>query len=99
MEKLREKTLATIVLFTTLGACQPNIVGGPCSYETTELRAQVSEINPNGYVFAASDEEIHVPEEYVRMPLQLGDNVILTQERITEGTCTPVIYSVVPELN
>ena len=75
-------------------ACQPSIVGGPCTYETTILEGIVTESRADGVLISASGEEIYVPLEYIREPLEVDVEVTLKHQRITEGTCTPEIYSV-----
>lgn len=80
----------------TLGACQPTgpIVGGPCSYDTVEVDGTVSAVSEERVIVGTEGDEIAVPAEYVRSQLAVGDAVTVKIETITEGTCTPVIYTV-----
>ncbi len=71
------------------------IVGGPCSYETTIIEAKVKETDEDGVLFEAPEGEFWVPADYLGTQPEIGETLTLQRERITEGTCTPEIYSVV----
>ena len=71
------------------------IVGGPCSYETSIIEATVKEVDADRALFTGPDGEFYVSQEYLREMPAVGDTLTLKRELITEGTCTPEIYSVV----
>ncbi|MEZ6013060.1 MAG: hypothetical protein R3C08_14460 [Hyphomonas sp.] len=81
-------------------ACTPAdtrgmIAGGPCSYETSVITATVTEVDENGALFTGDEGEFWVSGEYLGDLPAVGDTLTLKQERITEGTCTPEVYTVV----
>lgn len=86
--------LISISVLATLTGCQPGLVGGPCSYEASTLEGTVTAIRQDGTLVVSSREEWLVPQEYVREPMEVGLDVTVIREQITEGTCTPVIYTV-----
>ncbi|RIJ16043.1 SH3 domain-containing protein [Henriciella mobilis] len=70
------------------------IVGGPCSYETDIIEVTVIESDEDGaMVEGPGGEEMYVPSEYVSPVPATGETLTLKVERITEGTCTPLIFS------
>ncbi|HPE47365.1 MAG TPA: hypothetical protein PLR76_03175 [Hyphomonas sp.] len=71
------------------------IVGGPCSYETTMVDATVTDVENDGATFNGPEGEFWVPLDYLHTLPAVGETLTLKHERITEGTCTPDIYSVV----
>ena len=85
-------------LTLALGACDRHtpgpIVGGPCSYETSIIEATVIEADEDGAVFMGPEGEFYVSDEYLRTVPDVGAILTLQRERITEGTCTPEIYTV-----
>lgn len=98
-ERMKKSVLSVGAVISTsvlaaLTGCQPGLVGGPCSYEASTLEGTVTAIRQDGALVVASGEEWLVPQEYIREPLEIGLNVTLMREQITEGTCTPVIYTV-----
>jgi len=82
-----------------LSACNPAgpgpIVGGPCSYETSIITGTVTEVDEDGALFTGDEGEFWVPLDYLRTLPAVGETLTPQRERITEGTCTPEIYSVV----
>lgn len=70
------------------------MVGGPCSYETSTIQATVTEVDEDGAMFDGPEGEFWVSGEYLGDLPAVGDTLELKRERITEGTCTPEIYSV-----
>lgn len=70
------------------------IAGGPCSYETSIVEATVTEADEDGAVFLGPDGEFYVADEYLGTVPEVGETLTLKRELITEGTCTPAIYSV-----
>ena len=71
------------------------IAGGPCSYETSEIDATVTEVDETGALFMGPDGEFWVSDEYLGKLPAVGDTLTLKRELITEGTCTPEIYTVI----
>jgi hypothetical protein len=86
--------LATLQL---LAACHGYdagpIVGGPCSYETSEISATVTSIEGTDITLVESGgEEFRLgPEDFKTLP-DIGDTVRFEKDSITEGTCTPFMY-------
>ena len=82
-----------------LAACDPvgpgPIVGGPCSYETSVITGTVIEIDEYNARLTGDEGEFWVQLADLRTPPAVGETLTLQRERITEGTCTPEIYSVV----
>ena len=89
--------LALLATAMSLAACEGRgpIVGGPCSYETSTLQATVTAVGEDGVTFEGPEGEFRVSTEYLGALPAVGDTLTLKRERITEGTCTPEIYSVV----
>ena len=82
--------------FLLLAACDTPgpIVGGPCSYETDTIEATAIEVDEDGVLFEGPDGEFYVSGAYLGALPAPGDVLTLKRERITEGTCTPEIYTV-----
>ena len=86
-----------------IAACSPAtpgddrgmIAGGPCSYETSIIEGTVTEVDEDGALFDGAEGEFWVTAEYLGDLPAVGDTLTLKRERITEGTCTPEIYTVV----
>lgn len=97
--KPRTLTRLTLVggLLGGLAACNPvgpgPIAGGPCSYETSIIEGTVTEVDEDGALFMGEEGEFWVPGSYLGKLPDVGDTLTLQRERITEGTCTPEIYS------
>ncbi|MEZ5998206.1 MAG: hypothetical protein R3B98_05895 [Hyphomonas sp.] len=89
-------TLA-IAAVAALAACNrvgPGpIVGGPCSYETSMVTGTVTETDEGGALLTGDEGEFWVPLEYLVTLPEVGETLTLQRERITQGTCTPEIYS------
>jgi len=94
-------TLAAVSFLASLAACGPvgpgPITGGPCSYETSIVQGTVTEVDEDGALLNGEEGEFWVTAEYLRELPEVGDTLTLQRERITEGTCTPEIYSVVDD--
>lgn len=90
---------ALIAALSGLAACGPigpgPITGGPCSYETSVIEGTVTEVDEDGALFMGEEGAFWVTAEYLGTLPEVGDTLTLQRERITEGTCTPEIYSVV----
>ena len=95
------KTVSSLALVTALlglSACNRPVgpmVGGPCSYETSTVNGTVTEVDEDGALLMGTDGEFWVPASYLGMLPDVGDTLTLTHEHITEGTCTPDIYTVI----
>ena len=100
----RVPVLAPVIALATvagLAACDPGgpgpIVGGPCSYETSIIEATVTGHDEYGTIFDGPEGEFRVSEEYLGMRPEVGETLTLKRDRITEGTCTPEMYSLATE--
>nr|WP_321441630.1 hypothetical protein [uncultured Hyphomonas sp.] len=84
-------------LLSGLAACGPDdpgpIAGGPCSYETSVIEGTVTEVDEDGALFMGEEGEFWVSDEYLGKLPAVSDTIRFQRERITEGTCTPEIYS------
>lgn len=93
--------LALAFTLTGLAACNPvgpgPIVGGPCSYETSTIEGTVTEVDEDGALFMGEEGEFWVSDEYLGTLPAVGDTIRFQRERITEGTCTPEIYTVMTD--
>lgn len=72
------------------------IVGGPCSYEESVIEARVVGVE-DGLVemsSAGADYTFMLDVDDFDAPPAPGTRVALRRERITEGTCTPEIYTI-----
>ena len=91
--------IALVAALGALAACDrvnPGpIAGGPCSYETSVIEATVTQVEEDGVLFEGPEGEFWVSDEYLGTLPAVGDTMTLQREQITEGTCTPEIYSVV----
>ncbi len=98
---MNHRTLISLVFLSSLAACGPidrgPIAGGPCSYETSVIDGTVTEVDEDGALFMGEEGEFWVPGSYLGKLPDVGDTLTLQRERITEGTCTPEIYSVVDD--
>ena len=93
--------LALCGLLMGLAACDAvppgPITGGSCSYETSIVTGTVTETDEDGALLTGDEGEFWVPLEYLRTLPEVGETLTLQRERITEGTCTPEIYSPVDD--
>ena len=71
------------------------IVGGPCSYDETVIEAEVIALEEDRIELARPDGEPFYMrvEDFGRAPSP-GETFTILWEQITEGTCTPDIYTV-----
>jgi len=98
---MKRRTLISFIflggLLPGLAACGPDdpgpIVGGPCSYETSIIEGTVTEVDEDGALFMGEEGEFWVSDEYLGRIPTIGEKIRFQLERITEGTCTPEIYS------
>ncbi|MEZ6002010.1 hypothetical protein [Hyphomonas sp.] len=94
---MTKRTLAGLAFLGTLSACGPigpgPITGGPCSYETSIVTGTVTEVDEDGALLTGEEGEFWVQASYLGTLPEVGDTLTLQRERITEGTCTPEIYS------
>ncbi|MEM5516579.1 hypothetical protein WNY37_06435 [Henriciella sp. AS95] len=72
------------------------IVGGPCSYDDSVIDAHVITIEDGIVELAGTDSEsFYMPvEDFPSVP-EAGADYTIKAELITEGTCTPEIYTVI----
>ncbi len=71
------------------------IVGGPCSYEVSMLEAHVVAIEDDQVEMNDNDANVfYLQLSDFPSPPRPGDDYTIKREMITEGTCTPEIYTV-----
>lgn len=72
------------------------IAGGPCSYEETIIDAHVIAIEDGRVELAESGEQSFYigSDAFPSMP-EPGEDFTIRWESITEGTCTPDIYTII----
>ncbi|WP_084397794.1 hypothetical protein [Henriciella aquimarina] len=72
------------------------IAGGACSYEVAMVEAHVVAIDGDTVEMNDSDASIFYMsvDDFETMP-EAGEDFTIKREMITEGTCTPEIYTVV----
>jgi hypothetical protein len=74
------------------------MVGGPCTYDTSIVEGTVVYVEESGARLKGENEEVFwVPLEYLGTLPEVGDTLTLQRQLITEGTCTPEIYTVLSE--
>ena len=96
------RTLASVIVsaggLASLGACgAPPVVGGPCAYETTIMNGTVIQANGDAALFETETGEMYIPAAYLDPVPLVGETLTIRRDRITEGTCTPEVFSVVRE--
>lgn len=70
--------------------------GGPCSYEETMLDAHVITVEDGQVELAETGgESFYIPLEDFDETPEAGEDFTIRWESITEGTCTPDIYTIV----
>jgi hypothetical protein len=89
--------LATAIFALVVAGCAPigqgPIAGGPCKYETSIIKGTVTGVYEDGVVLMGEEGEFRVETSDLHKQPAVGDTLTLQHERITEGTCTPDIYS------
>jgi len=80
----------------TLAACaDPGpIAGGPCVYETSVEAATAVAVDADGARFETAGGEVFVTAGDLPVLPEVGETLNLQIERITQGTCTPEIVTV-----
>nr|WP_321358974.1 hypothetical protein [uncultured Hyphomonas sp.] len=82
-----------------LAACGPDdpgpMVGGPCSYDKSVVEGTVIAVDEDGAQFIGEEGEFWVSDSYLGRIPAIGEKIRFQLERITEGTCTPEIYTVI----
>lgn len=100
---MKRALLMALLVTGAVAACDhpigPHIVGGPCSYETSIVTGTVTEVDEDGALLMGEEGEFWVQASYLGTLPAVGDTLTLQRERITEGTCTPEIYSPVKPEN
>lgn len=89
-------SLLALGLLIPLAACDPRgpVVGGPCSYDSTVFDATVKDVDDAGIIFDGPDGEFYMSLSNVETTPSVGDTYTVKRDLITEGTCTPEIYSI-----
>jgi len=89
--------LTTVIIALVVAGCAPvgpgPIAGGPCKYDTSIVKGTVTEVDEDGALRMGKEGEFWVQASDLRKLPAVGDTLTLQHERITEGTCTPDIYS------
>lgn len=82
--------------FFCLSACnRPGpMTGGPCAYETSVEAATAVSVDADGAVFETASGEVFVSAGDLPALPAVGETLTLQIERITQGTCTPEIVTV-----
>ena len=71
-------------------------VGGPCTYETTEIAATVIEVAEGSVLMShAEDRNFNLGVNAFAVLPEPGDVLPVTKRKITKGTCQPLIYTLV----
>lgn len=73
------------------------MVGGPCSYDTSVIEAEVVRVEDNLVELSgpARDENFVMPIEDFGTAPEAGTEFTIRREMITRGTCTPEIYTII----
>ena len=89
-------TLLALGLLIPLAACDPRgpVVGGPCSYDSTVFEATISKVDDTDIIFDGPDGEFYMSLSDFETTPSVGDTFTVKRDLITEGTCTPEIYSI-----
>lgn len=89
--------LATAIFALVVAGCAPigqgPIAGGPCKYETSIVKGTVTEVDEDIVELMGEEGAFRVEVSDLLKSPAVGDTLTLQHERITEGTCTPDIYS------
>ncbi|MEQ9506886.1 MAG: hypothetical protein RLO80_11500 [Hyphomonas sp.] len=72
----------------------PIRVGGPCTYETSEIDATVLQVADGQVSMSqAEDRNFNLAAAAFTAPPVAGDVIRVTKRKITKGTCQPLIYT------
>jgi hypothetical protein len=89
--------LTTVIIALVVAGCTPigpgPIAGGPCKYDSSIVEGTVTEVDEDGALLVGGDVEFWVQASDLRKLPAVGDTLTLKHEWITEGACTPDIYS------
>lgn len=93
----------TEVVVTTDGAENADVVpddstiaGGPCSYDEAVIEAHVITIEDGQVELAETGgESFYMQAQDFPADVKAGDDFTIRAELITEGTCTPEIYTII----
>jgi hypothetical protein len=89
--------LATAIIALVVAGCAPvgpgPIAGGPCKYDTSIVKGTVTEVDEDGALLMGEEGAFRVEISDLLKSPAVGDTLTLQHEQITEGTCTPDIYS------
>ena len=93
----KRRLIGALGLMVAAG-CQGPVIGGPCTYDEVDFTA-----TPTGYTETAvlflnpHGDEIDVQKDRFETLPGEGDAVTLHMMKITSGSCTPEIYTVVDD--
>ncbi|RAN35931.1 hypothetical protein [Hyphomonas pacifica] len=89
-------SLLALGLLIPLVACDPRgpVVGGPCSYDSTVFDVTVKAVDDAGITFDGPDGEFRMSLSELETTPAVGETLTVKRDLITEGTCTPEIYSI-----
>jgi len=91
----RESTLATLPLLALAACGDPTpVAGGPCAYETSVEAATAVAVDADGALFETAGGEVFVSAGDLPALPAIGETLTLPIARITQGTCTPQIVTV-----
>ena len=99
-DRMRHTILIGMMLLAgTLGACSDIIQrdGGPCKYDTSTVTAKVIAIHDNTVEFEDEIENFTMRKTEFKTVPAVGDTLKLRRDMITEGTCNPIMYFVIPD--
>lgn len=96
---MRIPTLASIAPLAFLAACgNPlHVEGGPCAYETSEITAKVITVQAEEVEFTDGEWPFYIPLEQFGGVPAVGDEFRFNRQLITKGTCTPSLYTLLPD--
>lgn len=87
--------LATAAALIALTGCTGRgpIVGGPCTYETSEFDATVMGMADDGVTLAGpGGDTFEIPAAEFATPPEVGAIIRVQKDSITSGTCTPYMF-------
>lgn len=91
--------LMIAILFISTSACAQTKVGGTCDYDEFPGECTVTQVDPEGTVNFTYEGEVEgdaivLSENTGTIEGPVGTVVDCTLQFITEGTCTPCLFSV-----
>lgn len=90
--------LAAMLGMAISSGCQGPAVGGPCTYDEMDFTATPTGYTETGVLFLnPHGEEIDIQKNRFETVPEAGEEVTLQVMKITSGSCTPEIYTVVDD--